>query len=105
MSATSQRGPLEGMARGKLDEEDHDLLTFNEADERLRIEIALSTASVAELEKSGASDELEKARARLTALRAAATRHAARPINDTNFEEFFGYRGKARSNLVNPPTE
>jgi hypothetical protein len=103
MSVTQQPLPPEGMARGKAEEDDHDLLTFTEAGERLRVEIAAAAASVAELEKSGPHPELDKARARLAALRAAAQRNAAQPINDANFEKFFGYPGKAKRNLPDPP--
>jgi len=51
---------------------------------------------------SGASprDEAAIARtaARLTGLQESAERNAAQPINDENFERFFGYRGTARRN-------
>ena len=85
--------------RGKLDEDDHDLLTFGEAGERLRIEIAAAERQVAELAELGSPDDLDKARRRLGALRAAAQRNSSQPINDTNFERFFGYQGMARRNL------
>ncbi|MGO9103186.1 MAG: acyl-CoA synthetase [Mycobacterium sp.] len=85
--------------RGKLGEDDHDLLTFGEAGERLRIEIAAAERRVAELAERGPADDLDKARRRLDALRAAARRNSAQPINDANFERFFGYRGKAKRNL------
>jgi hypothetical protein len=85
--------------RGKIDEDDHDLLTFGEAGERLRIEIASTQAEIAKLEASGDADALHAARTRLEALRVAATRNTAQPINDANFEKFFGYAGKARRNL------
>jgi len=85
--------------REKLAEDDHDLLTFGEAGERLRIEIAAAERQVAELAEHGDGSELEKARRRLEGLRAAVGRNSAQPINDDNFERFFGYRGKARRNL------
>jgi hypothetical protein len=85
--------------RDKLDEDDHDLLTFTEAGERLRIEVAEARTLVAKLEASDDPVALNGARARLDALREAAGRNAAQPINDANFEKFFGYPGKARRNL------
>jgi hypothetical protein len=90
--------------RGKVDEDDHDLLTFGEAGERLRVEIATATNEVQRLQQSGSADELEKARTRLEALRSAAARNSAQPINDANFEKFFGYPGKAKRNLPGPLT-
>ena len=91
------------MTRERADEDDHDLLTFGEAGERLRVEIASLQALVAELEGRGDLEKLQTARSRLSALRAAAQRNAAQPINDANFEKFFGYPGKARRNLPGSP--
>ena len=85
--------------RDKLDEDDHDLLTFNEAGERLRIEIAEARALIKKLEASEDPAALSRARARLDALLEATDRNTAQPINDANFERFFGYSGKARRNL------
>jgi hypothetical protein len=102
---TSMNQPTDGGARDKTDEDDHDLLTFGEVGERLRLEIAAATAEVERLLKQGDSpDELEKAGARLDALQSAASRNSAQPINDENFEKFFGYPGKAKRNLPGPPT-
>ncbi|UXA11562.1 acyl-CoA synthetase [Mycobacterium sp. SMC-8] len=84
--------------RERLDEDDHDLLTFTEAGERLRGEIATAQARVTELEAAG-GDELAAARERLAALSRAALRNQAGGINDANFEKFFGYPGKARRNI------
>jgi hypothetical protein len=100
MSATEQ--PPDPASRVKLDEDDHDLLTFGEAGERLRVEIAAASAAVARLADAGDWTAVDKAQARLDALRAAARRNAAQPINDANFEKFFGYPGKARRNLPAP---
>lgn len=100
MSATQQ--PPGGQAREKLDEDDHDLLTFGEAGERLRLEIAAARDDVSRL-ASGDPVALAKARTRLAALRAAADRNSAQPINDANFEKFFGYPGKAKRNLPTSP--
>ncbi len=92
--------------RRKLDEDDHDLLTFGEAGERLRLEIRAAKGRVAELE-AGSPDaaDLREARARLSALQDAAQRNAAQPINDDNFERFFGYPDRARRNPPVAPSE
>ena len=97
--------PTDGSDRDKVDEDDHDLLTFGEAGERLRLEIAAAAREVQGLQQSGPVEALEKAQARLEALRSAAARNSAQPINDANFEKFFGYPGKAKRNLPGaPPT-
>jgi hypothetical protein len=101
----STRGPGESAGREKVDEDDHDLLTFREAGERLRIEVAAAADEVERLQQSGCPDDLEKARIRLEALRSAAARNSAQPINDANFEKFFGYPGKAKRNLPGPPAQ
>jgi hypothetical protein len=88
--------------REKVDEDDHDLLTFGEAGERLRIEIAAAASEVERLQR-GRPEDLQKAIGRLEALRSAAARNSAQPINDANFEKFFGYPGKAKRNLPGPP--
>lgn len=90
-----------GTGRGKLDDDDHDLLTFVEVSERLSMEIRAAEFRVSELEAAG-GDALQAARTRLSALRAAAQRNAASSINDENFEKFFGYPGKARRNVTSP---
>ena len=100
---THDESPPGGPERGKTDDDDHDLLTFGEAGERLRIEIAELVAELSALEVAGDSDAAAKAMARLAALRAAAARNTAQPINDANFEKFFGYAGNARRNLHGPP--
>jgi hypothetical protein len=98
------QNPIDGEAREKLDEDDHDLLTFGEAGERLRMEISAAGEALARLKDSGDAAALEKARTRLAALRAAAARNSAQPINDANFEKFFGYPGTAKRNLPESPT-
>ena len=96
--------PTDDSDREKVDEDDHDLLTFGEAGERLRLEIAAAVREVQRLTPSGPVETLEKAQARLEALRSAAARNSAQPINDANFEKFFGYPGKAKRNLPGAPS-
>jgi hypothetical protein len=96
--------PADDSGRDKLDEDDHDLLTFGEAGERLRIETAAAAREVQRISRSGPVEALEKAQARLDALRSAADRNSAQPINDANFEKFFGYPGKAKRNLPGAPS-
>jgi hypothetical protein len=86
-------------SRTKLDEDDHDLLTFAEVGERLRAEIAAAAQQVQTLQGGGDETGLAKARARLAALQRAADRNRAAPINDANFEKFFGYPGTAKRNV------
>ena len=101
MSAAEESAATVG-DRKKVDEDDHDLLTFGEAGERLRLEVAAASARLEQLQIAGTPTDIEAARARLDALRAAAQRNAAQPINDENFERFFGYPGKAKRNLPGP---
>jgi len=69
----------------------------------LWLEIAAAATELERLRLDGTAAEVEKADTRLTALRAAAARNSAQPINDSNFEKFFGYPGKAKRNLPGPP--
>ncbi|BBZ59197.1 hypothetical protein [Mycolicibacterium monacense] len=103
MSTTQDPDGQANIGREKSDEDDHDLLTFSEAGERLKAEIAAAAEAVKRLRASGDADDVEKADARLSALKAAAKRNTAQPINDANFEKFFGYPGKAKRNLPAPP--
>jgi len=79
------------------DEDDHDLLTYGEAGVRLHEEIRAQQRLVAQLEESGAS-EVSAARQRLEALEEALERNRRQPINDENFERFFGFKGSATRN-------
>ncbi|EKF21669.1 putative acyl-CoA synthase [Mycolicibacterium hassiacum DSM 44199] len=83
--------------REKLEEDDHDLLTFGEAGERLRLEIADVEKTIERLKAGGPEAELRKAQARLDALRAAVQRNSADRFNGENFEKFFGYRATPKS--------
>lgn len=89
----------DGTARARLDEDDHDLLTFGEVGERLRIEITRAQSELDAHTAAGDAAAIDVARNRLARLRAAAQRNSAQPINDANFERFFGYPGKAKRNL------
>ena len=82
------------------DEDDYDLLTFGEAGARLDHEIRSARARVAAYEQSetASAGDVVDAKARLDALVDAARRNARQPINDENFQRFFGYEGKARRN-------
>ncbi|MCW2720631.1 hypothetical protein [Pseudonocardia sp.] len=94
--------PRDDAAVERPDEDDYDLLTFGEAGARLQIEIRAQRTRVNELETQTPPDEavLAPARARLAALEEGARRNSAQPINDANFEMFFGYPGKARRNTT-----
>ncbi|MGO9100160.1 MAG: acyl-CoA synthetase [Mycobacterium sp.] len=100
MDATQRPG--DSAAREKIDDDDHDLLTFGEAGERLRLEVAAAMKEVRRLQHDGPAEALQKAESRLEALQVAAVRNSAQPINDANFEKFFGYAGKAKRNLPGP---
>jgi L-rhamnose isomerase len=94
--------PSEETAVERPDEDDYDLLTFGEAGARLEIEVRKMRAQVRELEAATPRDEpaVREAKARLSALEEGAERNRAQPINDANFEKFFGYPGKARRNTT-----
>jgi hypothetical protein len=84
------------------EDDDHDLLTFGEAGARLEIEIRAARARLRELEAAQPRDDaaIAVASARLSGLEEGAARNRAQPINDDNFEKFFGYPGKARRNTT-----
>jgi hypothetical protein len=90
----------EGVERPEDD--DHDLLTFGEAGARLEIELRTMRARLSALEGARPRDEeaIAQTVARLAALKEGAERNRAQPINDENFELFFGYPGKARRNTT-----
>jgi hypothetical protein len=93
----SEREPDRGRPE-REDEDDHDLLTYGEAGARLEAEVGMQRDRVSALTAAGPSDELDQATARLTALEEAAERNRRQPINDDNFERFFGYKGSAKRN-------
>src|ERR1700753_1755018 len=82
------------------EDDDHDLLTFGEAGARLESAIRTLRARLVEREGQQPRDEaaIAQATSRLAALQESAERNRAQPINDENFEKFFGYPGKARRN-------
>ena len=79
------------------DDDDHDLLTYSEVGVRLQQEIFSLRKRVESLQAEG-GEPLEAARLRLSQLEEAFERNARQPINDENFEKFFGYKGTARRN-------
>jgi hypothetical protein len=84
------------------EDDDHDLLTFGEAGARLEIEIRTLRARLRGLEDEQPRDDaaIKAAADRLAALLQSAERNRAQPINDENFENFFGYPGQARRNTT-----
>jgi hypothetical protein len=92
-------------AVAREEEDDYDLLTFGEAGARLDQEIKTLAREVERLRGLVAAGEAEQAELkatedRLELLRGAASRNARQPINDENFQKFFGYEGKARRNTA-----
>jgi hypothetical protein len=80
------------------DEDDHDVLTFGLAGNRLENELRRVQAEIERAEAATAGDvRLEDLRIRLAMLEEAARRNAAPPITDATFEKFFGYRGTPRT--------
>lgn len=95
------RQPVEG-----LGENDHDLLTFDEAGERLQTEIARAVELVAELSAERAGDNrLMQAQHRLAALQQAERRMNTQRFDDANFERFFGYPRTAEHGTGAAPTD
>jgi hypothetical protein len=88
-----------GNAPERDDKDDHDLLTYSEAAVRLHEEIESLKQQVRDLSAAGESEALTKAQERLAALEGARDRNSRQPINDENFEKFFGYKGVARRNV------
>jgi hypothetical protein len=78
-------------------EDDHDLLTYGEVAVRLHEAIKAQEGLVAQLAEHGDSAQVAKARARLQTLHEAKERNRRQPINDKNFEHFFGYAGTPQS--------
>ncbi|ASR03109.1 MULTISPECIES: hypothetical protein [Gordonia] len=79
--------------------EDHDLLTYGEAGVRVFAEVGKQKDLLAEMIAAGADEAaIVRARQRLSALEDAQERNRRQPINDENFESFFGYPGTARRN-------
>lgn len=93
---TDMDQPTGAEARERLDDDDHDLLTFREAGERLRIEIARTQSELDAMTADCDAETLGSARNRLAALVAARRRNSAHAINDANFEQFFGYPRDAK---------
>jgi hypothetical protein len=83
------------MAEQPDEQDDYDLLTYGEAGARLAREIAIEQKTIAELTGGDGSqaDEgaVQRHRDRLVALEEAQRRCRKQPVNDENFEKFFGY--------------
>ena len=79
--------------REAMDEDDYDLLTYDEVAVRLRGEIAAQQAVV-----DAAADAVDAAAAqdRLQALKDASVRTSRRRVNDETFERFFGFPSRAQ---------
>jgi DNA repair exonuclease SbcCD ATPase subunit len=74
--------------------DDHDVLTFGEAFERLRQEIAAERGRVRELEENGS--DAESSRRRLAELEEAAERYRELRLRPDNRDAFFGTGGTSR---------
>jgi len=73
-------------------EEDHDLLTYNEAGARLAEEVQRLDREAADLEAAGNATQAGATRARASALREAATRNGRLAADDANARGFLEYR-------------
>jgi hypothetical protein len=98
-----EHGPSPDGVLAREDEDDHDLLTYGEVGARVSEELAAQRDRIDALERRAAAgehvdDALSAARRRLALLSDAAARNSRQPINDENFERFFGYKGQARRN-------
>jgi len=94
VAMTEQGNPPE-----RADKDDHDLLTYSEVAVRLYEEVESLAQRARELAAAGESEELTRVEQRLAVLEAARDRNSRQPINDDNFEKFFGYKGFARRNV------
>ena len=86
------------MAEQPDERDDYDLLTYGEAGDRLTREIANEQKTIAELTGAGSRPgeagepaSVQPHRDRLAALEQAQRRNRKQPVNDANFEQFFGY--------------
>lgn len=80
------------------DKDDHDLLTYGEAGVRLHEEIDALKKQLRVLIDEGDVQAQAKIQARLTVLEGARDRNSRQPINEENFEKFFGYKGVPKRN-------
>jgi hypothetical protein len=83
------------------EEDDQDLLTYNEAGVRVAEEIVAERGRLAELQKrrdageTGLDEAIDRSSLRADRLLEASRRNARQPLNDANFEKFFGFPSKA----------
>ncbi|MFD6060210.1 acyl-CoA synthetase [Rhodococcus wratislaviensis] len=83
------------------EEDDHDVLTFALAGNRLENEMRNLRSQIETLKASSSVDgEIERLSNRLVMLEAGAKRNAAPPITDSTFEQFFGYTGTPRGGIT-----
>jgi hypothetical protein len=75
------------------EEDDHDLLTYDEVAIRLRLEIDRARQRL----ESAAPEAKAAAAARLETLIEASKRNGRRQVNDDNVERFFGFPSPRRS--------
>lgn len=72
-------------------EEDHDLLTLEQASDRLGTAIAEEQARLAAAEAAGDTAAMATSRTRVAQLQAAAVRHRRVPITAVNAAQFYGF--------------
>ena len=78
------------------EDDDYDLLTYGEANARLRTEIGKAQRRLAELEDGGDDAEAAGLRTRLRELTDAAERQVAAQREAADFTRFFGYDPKKK---------
>jgi hypothetical protein len=78
------------------EDDDYDLLTYGEANARLRTEIGKAQRRLAELEDGGDDAEAAALRERLTDLTEAAERQTAAQREAADFTRFFGFDPKEK---------
>jgi hypothetical protein len=76
------------------EDDDYDLLTYGEANARLRTEIGEAQRRLAELDNGGDEPEVAALRRRLRDLTDAAERQVAAQREAADFTRFFGYDPK-----------
>jgi hypothetical protein len=93
-SGEEERSVTEDQPVERPEDDDYDLLTYGEANARLRTEIDKAQQRLAELEGSGDEAETSALRQRLSDLTDAAERQVAAQRDTADFSRFFGYDPK-----------